>query len=55
MRDNTVRLSRIPLYGRVPSLPELPPYTRVVVEISDIDLLDLEFKARYVSTVETAH
>jgi exoribonuclease-2 len=51
-RENLVRLARIPLYGRVPSLPELAPYTRVILEIGNIDLLDLDFKARYVATEE---
>ncbi len=53
-RENLVRLARIPLYGRIPSLPELAPNTRVLLEIGDIDLLDLDFKARYTATEETA-
>ncbi len=52
-RENLVKLARIPLWGRIPSLPELPPFTRVVLAVGDIDLLDLEFKARYVSTMES--
>jgi exoribonuclease-2 len=51
LRENLVRLDRIPLTGRIPSLPELPPNTRVILEISDIDLLDLNFNARFISTV----
>ena len=51
-RENLVKLARIPLYGRIPSLPELPPYTRVTLEIGAIDLLDIEFKARYITTEE---
>ncbi|HEY5993279.1 MAG TPA: RNB domain-containing ribonuclease [Gallionellaceae bacterium] len=51
-RENLVRLARIPLYGRVPSLPELAPNTRVTLEIGNIDLLDLDFKARYAATEE---
>ena len=51
-RENLVKLARIPLYGRIPSLPESPPNTRVMLEIGDIDLLDMEFKARYINTVE---
>ncbi len=53
-RENLVRFARIPLYGRVPSLPELAPYTRVMLEIGNIDLLDLDFKARYAATEEAA-
>ena len=53
VRENTVRLTQIPLYGRVHSLPEgLAPNTPVMLEIGDIDLLDLDFKVRYVSTLE---
>ena len=52
VRDNLIRLSRIPLITRAPSLPELPPNTRVVIEIGNIDLLELGFSTRYISTVE---
>ena len=52
LRENLVRFARIPLYGRIPSLPELPPNTRVTLEIGDIDLLDLDFKARYAAMAE---
>ncbi len=55
LRENLVRLARIPLYGRVPSLPELPANTRVMIELADIDLLNLDFKARYAATVEAAN
>jgi exoribonuclease-2 len=54
LRENLVRFARIPLVGRIPALPELPPNTRVTLEITGIDLLDLEFSARYLSAVETA-
>ena len=52
LRENLVRLADIPLYGRVPSLPALPPGTRVTLEIGGVDLLDLDFKARYAATEE---
>lgn len=52
LRENLVKLTDIPLVGRVPSLPELPPNSRVLLEIGSIDLLDLEFKARYLAQVE---
>ena len=51
-RENLVRLARIPLYARIHSLPELAPSTRVLLEIDKIDLLDMEFKARYIATEE---
>ncbi|HEU0188164.1 MAG TPA: ribonuclease catalytic domain-containing protein [Gallionellaceae bacterium] len=54
IRENLVRLSGIPLVGRIASLPELPPNTMVELEIGDIDLLDLEFDARFVSAATPA-
>lgn len=53
LRENLVRLSEIPLVGRIPSLPELPPNSRAVLEIGEIDLLDLSFNARFISVIET--
>ncbi|WP_435627333.1 ribonuclease catalytic domain-containing protein [Candidatus Ferrigenium straubiae] len=52
LRENLVRLSDIPLVFRVPSLPELPPNTRVQLAIGEIDLLDLEVQARFVAAIE---
>ncbi|TXT24356.1 MAG: exoribonuclease II [Gallionellaceae bacterium] len=54
LRENLVKLARIPLVGRISSLPELPPNTRVVLEIGEIDLLDMNFGARFVSVIEEA-
>ena len=58
LRENLVRLSGVPLAGRIPSIPELPANTMVTLEMGEIDLLDLSFNARFVSaatavTVET--
>ncbi|MFH0933920.1 MAG: RNB domain-containing ribonuclease, partial [Pseudomonadota bacterium] len=52
LRENLVKLVDIPLVGRIPSLPETPPNTRITLEIGDIDLLDLNFDARYLAAVE---
>jgi len=52
LRENLVKFADIPLVGRIPSLPELPPNTRVMLEIASIDLLDLAFEARYHAQVE---
>ena len=52
LRENLVKFERIPLVGRVPSLPELPPGSRVTLELGDIDLLDLNFNARFVAAAE---
>jgi exoribonuclease-2 len=52
LRENLVKLVDIPLVSRIPSLPELPPNTRVTLEIGEVDLLDLNFDARFVAAVE---
>ena len=49
LRENLVRLSGVPLAGRIPSIPELPSNTIVTLEMGEIDLLDLSFNARFVS------
>jgi hypothetical protein len=38
--------------SRIPSLPELPPNTRAILEVGEIDLLDLDIDARFVAIVE---
>jgi len=52
LRENLVKFERVPLVGRVPSLPELPPGSRVTLGLGDIDLLDLNFNARFVAVAE---
>ncbi|MES1983151.1 MAG: RNB domain-containing ribonuclease [Pseudomonadota bacterium] len=52
LRENLVRFINIPLVGRIPSLPETPPNTRVLLEIGEIDLIDLNFAARFISVAE---
>jgi exoribonuclease-2 len=52
LRENLVKLADIPLVGRIPSLPETPPNTKVTLEIGEIDLLDLNFEARYAASLE---
>ncbi len=52
LRENLVRLTEIPLVSRISSLPELPPNTQAILEIGEIDLLDLNFNARFISVVE---
>jgi len=53
LRENLVKIGDIPLVGRIPSIPELPANTKVMLEMGTIDLLDLNFEARYVAQVET--
>lgn len=47
LRDNLVKFEGIPLYVRVPSLPDLEMGSRVLLEIEGIDLMDNAVKARY--------
>jgi len=50
IRDTLIRLERLPLVLRVPSVPELPGGTRVELSVGAIDLIDLtvdcEFRER---------
>jgi exoribonuclease-2 len=52
LRDNLVKFERIPLYVRVPSLPELEVGSRVLLEIEGVDLIDNSVKARYKGPAE---
>lgn len=52
LRDNLVKFERIPLYVRVPSLPDLEVGSRVLLEIEGIDLIDNSVKARYKGPAE---
>ncbi|MBK8062763.1 MAG: RNB domain-containing ribonuclease [Betaproteobacteria bacterium] len=40
LRENLVRVEGLPMTLRVPSLPELPPGARVLLEMQDLDLLE---------------
>jgi exoribonuclease-2 len=52
LRDNLVKFEGIPLYVRVPSLPELAVGSRVLLEIEGIDLIDNSVKARFKHMVD---
>lgn len=52
LRDNLVKFEGIPLYMRVPSLPDLEVGSRVLLEIEGIDLIENAVKARYKGPVE---
>ncbi len=52
LRENLVKLNSIPLVSRVPSVPESPPNTRVILAIDGMDLLDLTLNAHFVAKVE---
>ncbi|MGH8743004.1 MAG: ribonuclease catalytic domain-containing protein [Burkholderiales bacterium] len=53
VRENLVKIDQLPLFCRVPSLPELPAGDRVEVEISAIDFLELNFACHYKRRLET--
>ncbi len=47
IRDNLVRLDLVPIWQRVPSLPELAVGTNVVVDIAHLDEFDLTLHAEF--------
>jgi exoribonuclease-2 len=51
VRESLVRLERLPLFLRCPSLPASDPRTRVSVAVSGIDLLTAEAHCRYLATL----
>ena len=53
LKENLVKLDHLPLVARVPSLPDVAPETNVEVEISQIDLLELTFNAKFLRKLET--
>ena len=48
IRDTLVRLDRLPLILRVPSVPELAPGTRIELAVERIDLVDLTLECEFV-------
>ena len=53
IRENYVKLDRLPLVIRVPSLPEIFPETPVELEILQIDLLELTLTTKFNRKLET--
>jgi exoribonuclease-2 len=51
LRENLVRLDGLPLVARIASLPEMPPGTRVRLEIQAVDLLERTLAATYRETL----
>ncbi|MGH8751589.1 MAG: RNB domain-containing ribonuclease, partial [Burkholderiales bacterium] len=51
-RESLVKIDRLPLICRVPSLPELPAGTRVEVEISALDFLEITFSCQFKRKLE---
>ncbi len=54
VRESLLRLERLPLFLRCPSVPACDPRTRVSVAVSGIDLLSVEAQCRYVTTLGEA-
>ncbi|GAB1719897.1 MAG: Ribonuclease II [Nitrosospira sp.] len=52
LKENLVKLDRLPLVTRVTPLPEMAPETSVEIEISQIDLLELTFNARFLHKLQ---
>ena len=52
IKENYVRLDRLPLVIRVPSLPEIFPETFVELEILQIDLLELTVNTKFTRKLE---
>ena len=53
LREELVRIDRIPLVARVPSMPASAPATRVEVAVSNIDLLELTLHCEFKRPLET--
>ena len=52
LKENLIRLDTLPLVTRVPSLPEVPPGSRVSISFSDIDLMDLSIVCHFQQRIE---
>ena len=52
LKENLVKLDHLPLVLRVRTLPEMLPETNIEVEISQVDLLELTFNARFLHKLE---
>jgi exoribonuclease-2 len=53
-RENLVKLDRLPLFLRVPSVPELNSGRRIRLAIESMDFLALELSCHYLETLENA-
>jgi exoribonuclease-2 len=52
LRENLCRFVSLPLVARVASLPRMASGERVVLEVSDIDILELTFHCEFVARAE---
>ena len=53
LRESLVRIERLPLFARVPSLPELEAGTHVEIDITGVDLLGLDLDCRFVGKAQS--
>jgi len=53
IRENLVKFDHMPLFMRIPSLPNLDPDSFVKLEIQHIDLLDRTLQARFIEKLES--
>jgi exoribonuclease II len=53
LREELVRIDRIPLVARVPSMPASAPGSRIEVAVSNIDLLELTLHCEFKRPLET--
>jgi len=47
VRDNLVRFADLPLFLRVPSLPDLAPGDEAILEVEEVDLIDTQVRCVY--------
>ena len=54
IRENLVRLARLPVVARVPSVPDLPAGARVRLAVSSVDLVELAVHFEFVGRTDLA-
>ena len=54
IKENLVRLDGLPFVTRVPSLPELPPGSRVNLAVDGVDLFDVELLCTFRQRIDVA-
>ncbi|MDD5240933.1 MAG: RNB domain-containing ribonuclease [Sulfuricella sp.] len=52
IKENLIKFDHLPFFTRVPSLPEVAPGNRVMIEISNVDLLDVICHCKFTRLLE---